>query len=223
MKKKGLKMEKLPKLLVFASGSKDGGGSGFQELVENSKTEVLKAEIVGVVSNYPQGGVKEKAEKLGIKFEYFPGPFEAEEYQRIVKKYEADFVSLSGWIKLVKGLDPIKTINIHPAPLPKFGGKGMYGIHVHEAVIEAFKKGEVKNSAVSMHFATEKYDEGPVFFEYPVRIRKGDTPETLQQRVNKIEHAWQSFITNLAVTEEIKWDGGKSFKVPEWYSFLPQK
>lgn len=218
-------MKNLPKLLVFASGTKDGGGSGFQELVENSRTGVLKAEIVAVVSNHADGGVKKKADKLGIPFEYFPGPFEASEYQRIVKKYDADFVALSGWLKLAVGLDPRTTINIHPGPLPRFGGKGMYGHYVHEAVIKAFQNGEVENSAVSIHFVTKNFDEGPLFFEYPVLIREEDMGETLGGRVNKIEHGWQSFITNLVVTGQISWDGKdpKSLKVPEWYNFLPKK
>lgn len=211
----------MPKLIIFASGTKDGGGSGFLELVENMKTGVLSAEIVAVVSNHPDGGVKKIADQSEINFHYFSGPFEAEEYQKIIEQYQADFVALSGWLKLVKRLDPKKTINIHPGPLPQFGGNGMYGHFVHEAVIEAFKKGEVKSSAVTMHFVTECYDEGPVFFQYSVLIRENDTAETLAARVNKIEHAWQSFITNLIVQGKISWDGKnpESLVVPDWYKF----
>ena len=192
------------KIIVFASGNKDGGGSGFQELVENSRTGILKAKIAAVVSNHKNGGVKKRAKKLKIPFYHFS---DSDDYQKIIKKYKADFICLSGWLKLVRCLDPKTTINIHPAPLPKFGGKGLYGHYVHQAVIRAFKKGKVKSSAVSMHFVTEKYDEGPVFFRYPILIRKNDTAEILAQRVNKIEHAWQSYITNLVVHRRIYWDG----------------
>jgi phosphoribosylglycinamide formyltransferase 1 len=213
----------MKKLLVFASGSKDGGGSGFQELVENSRTGVLEAEIVAVVSSYEHGGVRKKADALGVPFVYFPLPREAEDYQQIVKKIGADFVALSGWLKIVKGLDPAKTINIHPGPLPHFGGPGMYGHHVHEAVVKAHKAGIAKHSAVTMHFVTEKYDDGPIFFEYPVLIRPDDTPDILAARVNKIEHAWQSWVTNLVIQGQIHWDGKdpRSLKVPSWYPFLP--
>jgi len=204
----------MPKIIIFASGTKDGGGSGFQELVENSRTGVLNAEIVSVVSNHAQGGVYQKAQKLNIPFEHMPAPWSAEQYKELIEK--ADWVILSGWLKLTKGLNPQRTINIHPGPLPQFGGDGMYGHYVHEAVIKAFKEGKVKESAVSMHFVTEEYDEGPVFFQYPVRIRENDTSETLAERVNKIEHGWQSFITNLVVHEKIKWDG-KKLTVPDWY------
>jgi len=212
---------KKPKLIVFASGSKDGGGSGFEELVENTKTDILDAEIVAVVSNHENGGVRKIADKYGIKFILFKGPYIAEEYQRIIKETGAEWVSLSGWLKLALGLDPKRTINIHPGVIPQFGGAGMYGHFVHEATIEAYKRGEVQYSAVTMHFVTEVYDDGPLFFVYPVWIREDDTAETLAQRVNKIEHGWQSYITNLVVHEKIRWDGKNrnSLRVPDGYIF----
>jgi len=215
-------MSNNPKSIVFASGEKNGGGSGFEELVKNSKTGILKSNIIAVVSNHENGGVRKKAEKWNIPFEYFFGPWTAESYQKIVEKYKTEWVLLSGWLKLVKGTDPKKTINIHPGPLPQFGGDGMYGHHVHEAVIDAFKQNKITCSAVTMHFVTKKYDEGPIFFRYPVLIEKDDTPETLAKRVNKIEHSWQSFITNLVVHQQIHWDSKnpKSLTVPNWYPFL---
>ena len=196
-----------PKLLILASGSGSGGGSGFEKLVEASRSGVLNAELVGVVSNYENGGVREKADRLSIPFINFTGPYEASEYQKIVAATQANFIALSGWLKLVKGLNPRTTFNIHPGPLPRFGGKGMYGHHVHEAVMEAYKKGEVTHSAVTMHFVTEKYDEGPVFFIHRVEILPDDTPETLGKRVNEAEHMWQPIITNKVIQGEIGWDG----------------
>jgi len=212
----------MKKLLVFASGTKDGGGSGFQKLVDSSRNGILDAEIVAVVSNHENGGVRQKTEALSIPFIYFPLPREAEDYQKIVSDTQADFVTLSGWLKLVKGLDPAKTINIHPGPLPRFGGPGMYGHYVHEAVIKAFKAGEIKHSAVTMHFVTEKYDEGPIIFRYPIEIKFNDTPETLAERVNKVEHEWQPRITNLVVKGEISWDGQNpdTLKIPSTVPIL---
>ncbi len=196
-----------PNLLVFASGSATGGGSGFQKLVEATKSDVLGAHIVGVVSNHPNGGVRKLARKLGIPFTYFPGPYTADEYQAIYRETSADFVSLSGWLKMVRGLPPDKTINIHPGPLPEFGGKGMYGHHVHEAVMRAYRKGKVTHSAVCMHFVTEEYDEGPLFLRHQVEIILGDTADTLGARVNAAEHEYQAVLTNLVVTGRISWDG----------------
>ncbi len=197
----------LPRLLVFASGTKDGGGSGFENLVTASKDGRLSAEIVAVVCNHEQGGVRERADRLGIPFIQFAGPYDAEHYQKIVKETGADFVALSGWLKLAVGLDPRTTFNIHPAPLPEFGGKNFYGMKTHEAVLEAYKEGRITHSAVSMHFVTPEFDEGPVFFSHPVEILRGDTVETLAHRVNIAEHQYQPQITDLVVHGKISWDG----------------
>lgn len=211
-----------PKLIIFSAGTKDGGGSGSKELIENMLSGVLVANIVAVVSNHENGGVRKIADQYGIKFIHFNGPFNAEEYQMIMKETGAEWVALSGWLKLALGLDSRKTINVHPGKLPQFGGKGMYGHHVHEATIEAFKRGEVTSSAVTMHFVTPVYDDGPVIFEYPVWIREDDTPDTLAARVNKIEHGWQSYVTNLVIHKKISWNGKKksSLRFPEEYQFL---
>jgi len=216
----------MKKIIVFASGTKDGGGSGFENLINATKNGILHAEISAVISNHENGGVRERADRLGVKFVYFParklpdsGEFvdkegnkidslefaTAENYRNLVKG--ADLVCLSGWLKLVTGLNPQKTINIHPGPLPQFGGDGMYGHHVHEAVMEAYKNKEVTHSAVSMHFVTEKYDEGPLFFSQSVPILPDDTADTLAKRVNEAEHKWQPIITEKVLTGEISWDG----------------
>ena len=198
---------KKPKLLIFASGTLEGGGSGFEKLVEASRNGTLSANIVGVVSSHLDGRVRQRAESLGIPFGLLSSPWTAERYQQIVETFGTQFVTLSGWLKVVSGLDPRTTFNIHPGPLPLFGGKGMYGHHVHEAVLKAYKSGLVHCSAVSMHFVTEQYDKGPVFFRKIVEIKPDDTPETLGKRVNEAEHRWQPIITNLVVNGEISWDG----------------
>lgn len=197
----------MKKLIVFASGSKDGGGSGFENLVNQTKTGILKAEIVAVVSNHEFGGVRNRADKLGIPFIHFNGPYTAENYQKIVSESGAEYVSLSGWLKLVTGLDPKTTINIHPGLLPDYGGHGMYGHHVHEKVIADFKLGICKVSGLSMHFVTQEYDMGPTFFEWKILITTDDTPETVAVRVNTAEHYFQPIITNMVLEGEIYWDG----------------
>lgn len=227
-------IKNMKKIIIFASGTKDGGGSGFENLVNATKNGILDARILAVVSNHQNGGVRERADRLEIPFVYFPArklpdsgefvdkegnkidPSEfatAENYKRLVEG--ADLVCLSGWLKLVTGLDPQKTINIHPGPLPRFGGVGMYGHHVHEAVMEEYRKGPsnssgqevVTHSSVSMHFVTEKYDEGPLFFSQSVPILQGDTAETLAKRVLEAEHKWQPVITQKVLSGEISWDG----------------
>ena len=198
-----------PTLLIFASGTKTGGGSGFDNLVRATRTGALDAEIVGVVSNHEHGGVRERADTLGVPFIHFDPTSHlliqankqivggeahaaAEAYRRIVQRSGAEWVMLSGWLKFVHGLDPRTTFNIHPALLSfdhgpfdrfdkltagklrasRFGGPGMYGMRIHEAVLAAFERGEITETGCSMHFITEEYDCGPVFFEYRVPLEK---------------------------------------------------
>jgi phosphoribosylglycinamide formyltransferase-1 len=195
-----------PSILVFASGTKTGGGSGFELMVKAARAEppMLNAWICAVVTNHFAGGVWQKAEALGVRAEYWAGPYLAGGYQNLVKYFNADYVMLSGWLKLVAGLDPARTINIHPGPLPRFGGPKLYGHHVHEAVLAAYHRGEVTHSAVTMHFVDAKYDRGPVFFAMPVAIEPGDTPETLAAKVNRVEHEWQARVLNYVVQGQVR-------------------
>ncbi|MDE1874627.1 MAG: hypothetical protein KGI79_01685 [Patescibacteria group bacterium] len=201
-----------PKLLVFASGTKDGGGSGFQKLVEASRSGILGADIVAVVSNHEHGGVRRRADSLGIPFVHSPKGRTADDYRRIARETAADFVALSGWLGFVEGLDPRVTFNIHPALLPSpFGGRGYHGHHVHEAVIAAYKRGEISHTGVTMHFATDRYGDGEaIFFRRRVEIAPDDTPDTIAKKVNEVEHRWQAIITDRVVQGEISWDGKDS-------------
>lgn len=214
---------RLPRLVVFASGTETDGGSGFKKLVEASHNHILRAEIVAVVSNHFKGGVQTKAEILGIPFIHFPSPWTKERYQEIVGGQKADYVALSGWLKLARGLDPRTTFNIHPGPLPRFGGPGMYGHRVHEAVWKAVNKGEISPwSEVCMHFVTNDYDQGPVFFRQKVPLYPSDDPEDIAERVNGVEHEFQAKITNMVVNDQIRWDGNdpSSLVVPAGYEYL---
>jgi phosphoribosylglycinamide formyltransferase-1 len=200
-----------PNILVYASGTKTGGGSGFETMVRatRAKPPLLEARICGVVTNHSAGGVWQKAKALGIAATYWAGPYLAQGYQNFVKYFQADYVMLSGWLKLVTGLDPGRTINIHPGPLPRFGGPNLYGHYVHEAVMAAYHRGEVTHSAVTMHFVDEKYDRGPVFFALPIPIEPGDTPETLAAKVNRAEHEWQPRVLNYVVQGRVRLVGPK--------------
>ncbi len=194
-----------PKIVVFASGTATGGGSGFENLV---RSKDLNADIVAVVSNHEHGGVRERAERLGVPFIFFTPD---SDYAKIVSDSGAEWVALSGWFKLVKGLDPARTINIHPALLSqldhRFGGKGMYGHHINEAVKAALDAGEIAESGFTMHFVTEEMDRGPAFFEHRALLAKGMSADDIAKAVNKAEHEWQPKITNLVVHGEISWDG----------------
>ena len=116
-------MKNKPRVLVLASGDKTGGGSGFQELVEFSRTEppVLDADIVTVVSNHEQGGVRKRAQALEVTFHYWPGPFAPDGYNCLAGKYQADFVMCSGWLKLVQ-----KRVNLVGTYFMRVQPKGSY-------------------------------------------------------------------------------------------------
>ena len=205
------------RLLVFNSGS----GSGFENLVESIKNDVLRnTKIVGLITDNSSNLCVKRAERLTIPW-HLMSRYDAEDYQAIVEKFDADYVALSGWLKLVKGLNPRTTFNIHPGPLPDFGGKGMYGHHVHDAVIKVFHEGKIKESEICMHFVIEEYDQGTVFYRCPVMIKPDDTSETLGFRTNEIEHLRQPRVTNLVVNGQIRWDGKnpQSLVVPSTKEF----
>lgn len=217
-----------PKSLIYASGTAKGGGSGAEKLIINSRYGQLPTNIVGLVSNHKHGGVRALADKYKIPFYFFPKPWTAERYQEFAFKSGADFFLLSGWLKLVKGLDlktsfnPKTVINNHPSLIPNFCGEGMYAQYVHEAVIPAHRRGEITHTGFTMHFVDDKFDHGPIFFQCRVKIDPYDTADSIGKKVNKQEHIYQSEITKLVVSGRITWDGVNpdSLKVPSWYSIV---
>ena len=217
-----------PKIIIFASGAKEGGGSGFENLVRASREGILDADIVAVVSNHEHGSVQKRADRLGIKFIYFSGPYDAEHYASVLQNTSIEWAALSGWFQMVKGLDPAKTFNIHPALLSqlrgRFGGKGMYGEKLYEEIKSAVDAGEITESGCSMHFVTEDYDVGPVFFEYKIPLSKGMTAKEIENAIRALEYEWQPKITNMVVHGDIHWDGknSDSLVVPQAYKYLPR-
>ncbi len=209
-----------PRLIVFASGTADGGGSGFENLVAHSRGGDLEADIVAVVSNHEYGGVRSRADRLGVRFIHFD-PSSPEysnilqnigiSYRDVVERYGAEWVALSGWMKKVEGLDPRRTINIHPALLSynygHFGGKGMYGHHIHEAVKAAYDRGEITETGFTMHFVTEEYDRGPIFYEYRIPLTADMDVDEIARQVKEAEQAKQPQLTHLVVHGKIAWDG----------------
>ena len=108
----------------------------------------------------------------------------------LLRSREIDFIVLAGFLLLlpraVVEAYPRRIVNIHPALLPKFGGRGMYGMNVHEAVIEA---GETE-SGITIHFVDEAYDHGEVIAQYRCPVLPGDTPGMLAARIQTLEYAW---------------------------------
>ena len=169
------------------------GGSNMQAIIDTCKTGRLDAEPCVVISNNSDSMALQRAKNEGIPHYHIsalthPGSLEDEEILRTMKRHKVDTVILAGYMKM---LGPAtqrayrgRILNIHPALLPKFGGKGMYGKRVHEAVLAA---GE-KVTGVSIHIVDENYDTGPVIAQCQVPVQEGDTVDSLAERVLKHEH-----------------------------------
>ena len=151
------------------------------------------ATIALIVSNNPTAGVINIAKKAHIQFEILdlkkkPTQFHSTLYLNILQKHHIDFIVLAGYLKKIPqeviAAYPQKMVNIHPALLPAYGGAGMYGKHVHEAVIAA---GE-KQSGITMHFVDEMYDHGKIIFQANCDVEKGETSESLAMKIHGLEH-----------------------------------
>ena len=200
-------------LTVLASGS----GTNLQAIIEAIKKKKLKAKIKIVVSNNSDAYALTRARKNKIKAlhlsqKQFSSPEEFDhKLIAILKKEKIDLVALAGYMKklspqVVRAFKN-KIINIHPGLLPEFGGKGMFGIHVHVAVL----KSKAKTTGVSVHFVDEKYDHGPIVFQKQIPVKKNDTPESLQKRVLKIEHQVYPYVIGLFAEKKILIRGRKVY------------
>jgi len=167
-------------------------GSGYVTLDDACKEKKLKAEIAIVISNNSDAHVLKIAEDRNtpnfvINKNLFPNDNLDEKITKLLVEYKCDYIFLSGYMKklesvLIKTFEN-KIINSHPALLPKFGGKGMYGRFVHEAVIDANEK----KSGVTIHFVNEEYDEGDFILQNTIDIEDGCSVELLEQDIKKLE------------------------------------
>lgn len=171
-------------IAIFASGE----GTNAQNIINYFKESDIAA-VKLVISNNPEANVLKRAQESGIDTLIIDRNtlYESEELIRILKKTAIDFIVLAGFLwKIPKNLIqvfPGKIINIHPSLLPKFGGKGMYGIHIHKAVIDA----KEKQSGISIHFVNENYDEGQLISQHNCIIDPSDTPETVAYKIHQLE------------------------------------
>jgi phosphoribosylglycinamide formyltransferase-1 len=176
---------------IFASG----GGSNFRALLEHAdRGDLPGAAFVLLVTNNSGCGAARYARERGMAVEHVSAvthPSEGERGRHLLALLESagvDLIALAGYMKLLPPgvIDRYSgaILNIHPALLPRFGGQGMYGIHVHEAVLAA---GE-KETGVTVHLVTHRYDEGEILAQERVPVLAGDTPEELQKRVLVVEH-----------------------------------
>lgn len=150
----------------------------------------LIGNIVWVVSNKAQAGVLEKATQRGVKATVLSKEvLESDVLLEHLQAEHIDFIVLAGYLRLIPAsvieAYADKIVNIHPALLPKYGGKGMYGDRVHQAVLAA---GESK-SGITIHFVNARYDEGAILFQATCPVQPTDSPSDLAQRIHALEHA----------------------------------
>jgi len=197
------------RLAVLASGR----GSNFEAILNNIKQGNLDASIQVVISNKASAGVLEIARQHGIpaihisKTEFPEQEQFDEQLLSILNEHQVNFIVLAGYLKMLSPMVVRKfknrILNIHPALLPSFGGKGMYGIHVHEAVMAY----GCKISGVTVHLVDEEYDTGPPVLQRCVSVHDDDTPETLAARVLKIEHQIYTEALQLFAQDRIEIEG----------------
>ena len=172
---------RLPRLVVLLSGS----GSTLQNLLDRCADGRLAATVAGVVSSRPDVFGVERARRAGVPVVVAEKTGRSEAAFAAARNWQADLVVCAGWIHLLKVPPDFRgrVLNLHPSLLPKFGGKGMYGRHVHEAVLAA---GETE-SGCTVHLVDDTYDTGPVVLQARVPVLPGDTPDTLAERVQAAE------------------------------------
>lgn len=194
------------RLAVFASG----GGSNLQALIDrfNNKEYDAGARVVLVITDRPNAGALERARQAKVDAVVTPvkdRPVDlvARELLASLDGADIDLIALAGYVQLIPSAvvrnyrDRI--VNIHPALLPSFGGKGMYGMHVHRAVIAA----GTTVSGATVHMVNDRYDEGRIIAQWPVPVLHDDTPERLAARVLQVEHVlYPAAIEALAHTRD---------------------
>jgi phosphoribosylglycinamide formyltransferase-1 len=179
------------KIAIFASGS----GTNAEKIMSHFRCRDT-GEVALVLSNKPDAYVLKRAGKFGIPTHVFDREefYNGTEIMDLLVDRGISLVVLAGFLWLVPAdlirAFPNRMVNIHPALLPKYGGKGMYGRHVHEAVI----RNKEKQSGISIHYVNEIYDDGQIIRQEKCVVKPDDTPETLAERIHVLEHRYYPLV-----------------------------
>ena len=173
------------RIAIFASGS----GSNAQKIMEHFKRNA-EAEVVLVLTNNPQAYVLQRADNFEIPTHIFSHKefYDTDNVIKLLKNLQVDLIVLAGFLWLVPEpllkAFPNRIINLHPALLPKHGGKGMYGDHVHKAVLTS----KDEESGITIHFVSDKFDEGEIIHQSKFKIEAGDNLEVVKFKGQQLEH-----------------------------------
>lgn len=173
-------------IAIFASG----GGSNAESIIKHFQDSSI-AKVSLILSNKPEAFVLQRAKNHNLA-SVFVSPHQlrdSEFIMPILQQHKIDFIALAGFLLLIPSYlikaFPRRIVNIHPALLPKYGGKGMYGSRVHQAVFDNFEK----ESGPRIHYVDENYDEGQIIFQKSAALEVTDTPDVIAKKVLAIEHA----------------------------------
>lgn len=187
----------MKKIVIFASGS----GSNAEQIILHFKNS-NQGNVVGILSNNLHAKVLDRAKKHDVPFQTFT----KEELNngsvlQKVQDFQPDLIVLAGFLLKfpsdIIAQYPNKIVNIHPALLPNYGGKGMYGMFVHQAVLE----NKEKETGISIHYVNEHYDEGGIIFQQSVNIEDCTTAEEIAQKVHELEHEYFPVLIEKLLTQ----------------------
>jgi len=180
------------RIAVFASGN----GTNAENIIKYF-AKSAKAKVVLVLSNNKDAKVFERANHLNVKTLYFNKKelYNSGKLNNLLIK-QVDFIVLAGFLLKIPSsmiqLFPKKIINIHPALLPKYAGKGMFGMHIHQAV----KDNNEKETGITIHYVNENYDEGAIIFQKKISIPSSDSPLSIANKIHKLENEFFPIIIN---------------------------
>ena len=171
------------KIVIFASGS----GTNAENIIRHFKA-TKTASIEAVFTNKADAQVIQRAEKYQVPTQVFSkNDLETGKVLQEINTIQPDLIVLAGFLlkfpETIVAAYPDKIINIHPALLPKYGGKGMYGMHVHRAIVE----NKEPKTGITIHYVNENYDEGNVIFQKEVTVLISDTPEVVAAKIHELE------------------------------------
>ncbi len=188
----------MKRIVIFASGS----GSNAENLIHFFNNQD-NATVTQVLSNNPKAKVLERAKKLQVSALSFNkiALIETDDVLNILKASKPDIIVLAGFLwkfpEHILNAFPNKVINVHPALLPKFGGKGMYGMHVHRAVVT----NKETETGITIHYVNEHYDEGAIIFQAKCPVEAKDTAEDVATKIHELEMEHFPKIVNQLLSE----------------------
>jgi phosphoribosylglycinamide formyltransferase-1 len=189
----------MKKIIIFASGS----GTNAENIIKHFKN-TNTGTVVSVFTNNPKAYVIERAKNLKVPTLVFSkDELNSSKILQEINTFQPDLIVLAGFLlkfpENIIAQYPDKIINVHPALLPKYGGKGMYGMNVHKAIVE----NKEKETGISIHYVNEHYDEGNIIFQKSVTVLGTDTPEVVAEKIHELEQRFFPMIVEQVLNPKI--------------------